>query len=136
MALVAIIPRHLRILGALIERRKVDMFGCIGWKGLLDDPESFTMDQIFRPLVERGLIEDMSSTEMGNAGSYFVRITPLGQFCYGIGYMLKEPRPTTELEIRKYISDVAPQKQRIEEAQDMIRSRNVAEDDNHVEGTA
>ena len=115
MALIAIIPRHLRILGALIERRKVDMFGCIGWKGLLDDPESFTMDQIFRPLVERGLIEDMSSTEMGNAGSYFVRITPLGQFCYGIGYMLKEPRIASELEIKKYISDVAPAKKAIPE---------------------
>jgi hypothetical protein len=121
MALVAIIPRHLRILGALIERRKVDMFGCIGWKGLLDDPESFTMDQIFRPLVERGLIEDMSSTEMGNAGSYFVRITPLGQFCYCIGYMLKEPRVASELEIKKYISDVAPMPKVPQEAFDVIK---------------
>ena len=142
MALIAIIPRHLRILGALIERRKVDMFGCIGWRGLLDDPESFTMEQIFRPLVERGLIEDMSNTEMGGAGSYFVRITPLGQFCYGIGYMIKDARVTTELEIQKYISgtptrfeEIEPPKQRIEEAQAMIRSRNVAEDEN-VEGTA
>ena len=104
MALIPIIPRHLRILGALIARRKVDMFGCIGWKGLLDDPETFTMDEIFRPLVVRGLIEDMSATQLGNAGSYFVRITPLGQFCYGIGYMLKDARPTTEAEIKKYIS--------------------------------
>ena len=135
MALVPIIPRHLRILQRLIEQRKIDQFGCIGWRGLLDDPETFTMDQLFKPLVDRGLIEDLSQTEMGQGGTFFVRITPLGQFCYGIGYMLKEPRPTTELEIRKYIADVAPPKQRIEEAQAMIRSRNVAEDEN-VEGTA
>ena len=135
MALVPIIPRHLRILQRLIEQRKIDQFGCIGWRGLLDDPETFTMDQLFKPLVDRGLIEDLSQTEMGRGGTLFVRITPLGQFCYGIGYMLKEPRPTTELEIRKYIADVAPPKQRIEEAQAMIRSRNVAEDEN-VEGTA
>ena len=110
MALVSIIPRHLRILQRLIEQRKIDQYGCIGWRGLLDDPETFTMDQLFKPLVDRGLIEDLSQTEMGQGGTFFVRITPLGQFCYGIGYMLKEPRPTTELEIRKYIADVAPPK--------------------------
>jgi hypothetical protein len=134
MALIPIIPRHLRVLGRLIEQRRTDQYGCIGWRGLLDDPETFTMDQIFKPLVERGLIEDLSQTPLGHGGTYFVRITPLGQFCYGIGYMIKDARPTTEAEIRKYISDVAPQKRRIEEAQDMIRSRNIAED--HVEGTA
>lgn len=105
MALIAIIPRHLRILGALIAQRKVDMFGCIGWKGLLDNPETFTMDEIFRPLVVRGLIEDMTLT-MGNGGTYFVRITPLGQFCYGIGYMIKDQRVATEAEIKKYITDM------------------------------
>jgi hypothetical protein len=125
MALIPIIPRHLRILAALIERRKVDMFGCIGWKGLLDDPEMFTMDEIFRPLVVRGLIEDMCGTEMGNAGTYFVRITPLGQFCYGIGYMLKDARPTTEAEIQKYISGTPT---RFEEIP--------AQTNDHVEGIA
>lgn len=110
MALIPIIPRHLRVLGALIERRRIDQFGCIGWKGLLDDPETFTMDQIFKPLVERGLIEDMTQT-MGNGGTYFVRITPLGQFCYGIGYMIKDARPTTEAEIKKYITTPAKPEQ-------------------------
>lgn len=108
MALVPIIPRHLRILQRLMEQRKTDQYGCIGWRGLLDDPETFTMDQLFKPLQDRGLIEDLSQTEMGHGGTYFVRITPLGAFCFGIGYMLKDARPTTELEIRKYISDVAP----------------------------
>lgn len=122
MALIAIIPRHLRILGRLIEIRRTDQYGCIGWRGLLDDPETFTMDQLFKPLVERGLIEDLSSTPMGHAGTYFVRITPLGQFCYGIGYMIKDARPTTELEIQKYISGTPT---RFEEIQD-----------GHIEGTA
>lgn len=107
MGLVAIIPRHLRILGALIERRRIDQFGCIGWKGLLDDPETFTTNQIFTPLLERGLIEDMTET-MGAGGKYFVRITPLGQFCYGIGYMLRDARATTEAEIQKYILPPPP----------------------------
>lgn len=107
MSLIPIIPRHLRILAELIERRKVDQYGCIGWRGLMDNPEVFTMDQLFTPLLKRGLIEDLSKTPMGNGGAYFVRITPLGQFCYGIGYMIKEPRESTELEIRKYIADVA-----------------------------
>ena len=110
MALIPIIPRHLRILGSLIERRRTDQYGCIGWKALLDDPETFTMDQIFKPLLERGLIEDMTQT-MGNGGTYFVRITPLGQFCYGIGYMLKDARPTTEAEIKKYITTPAKPEQ-------------------------
>jgi hypothetical protein len=110
MGLIAIIPRHQRILARLIEQRKADRYGCIGWRGLLDDPETFTMDQLFKPLMDRGLIEDLTQTELGRGGSCFVRITPLGSFCYGIGYMLKDARPTTELEIRKYISDVAPQK--------------------------
>lgn len=122
MALIAIIPRHLRILGRLIEIRRTDQYGCIGWRGLLDDPETFTMDQLFKPLIERGLIEDLSSTPMGHAGTYFVRITPLGQFCYGIGYMIKDARVTTELEIQKYISGTPT---RFEEIQD-----------GHIEGTA
>lgn len=120
MSLIPIIPRHLRVLGRLIEQRRIDTYGCIGWKGLLDDPETFTMDQIFKPLTDRGLIEDMTLT-MGNGGTYFVRITPLGQFCYGIGYMLRDARPTTEQEIRKYIADVAPAPPQL---------------DQHVQGTA
>lgn len=99
-----IIPRHLRILGTLIARRKIDQFGGIGWRGLLDEPETFTMDELFKPLLERGLIEDLSRTEMGNGGAYFVRITPLGQFCYGLGYMLRDARVATELELNKYIA--------------------------------
>ena len=126
MALISIIPRHLRILGRLVDQRRVDRYGCIGWRGLLDDPEAFTMDQLFKPLMERGLIEDLSQTELGKGGTHFVRITPLGAFCYGIGYMLKDARPTTELEIRKYISDVAPK----------FESQRQAIEHEHVEGTA
>jgi hypothetical protein len=140
MALIAIIPRHLRILGALIERRKIDQFGAIGWRGLMDDPETFTMDQLFKPLRDRGLVEDLSA-EMGNGGTYFVRITKLGQFCYGIGYMLKDPRPTTEAEIRKYITEL-PRPSTFtgntiaEVADKMLDSQRKAIEHDHVEGLA
>jgi hypothetical protein len=97
-----IMPRHQRILGALEMRRHVDMFGGIGWKGLLDDEEVFDFDVLFQPLIDRGLIEDLSDTEMGPAGRYFVRITPLGRICNGIGLMLRAPRVTSEAELHKF----------------------------------
>lgn len=105
-----IIPRHQRLLAKLEEQRRVDQFGGIGWRGLMDEEEPFTIDQLFKPLMERGLVEDLSQTEIGNAGIYFVRITKLGMICLRLGMMLKEPRPTTEKEIAKYIGVEPPAK--------------------------
>ena len=97
-----IIPRHHRLLTRLVEQKKVDRLGCIGWRGLMDEEESFTVDQLFLPLAERGLIENLSQTELGNAGVHFVRITPMGEHCLGLGYMLRDPREMTGYELTQF----------------------------------
>jgi hypothetical protein len=89
---VPIIPRHIRLLERLVEQKKIDKFGCIGWRGLMDENESFTIDQLFKPLTDRGLVEDLRNSELGAPGIYFVHITPLGEHCLGLGYMLKAAR--------------------------------------------
>jgi hypothetical protein len=99
-----IIPRHIRLLERLHDQLKADQYGGIGWRGLMDENEPFTIDQLFKPLMERGMVEDLSKTDLGKAGVYFVRITPLGLKCLHLGVMLKEQRVTTEQEIAKYIT--------------------------------
>jgi hypothetical protein len=99
-----IIPRHRRLLERLAEQLKKDRYGAIGWRGLMDEDEPFTVDQLFKPLQERGLVEDLTATDLGKAGVYFVHITPLGLRCLGMGLMLKEPRIVSEKEMNKYIS--------------------------------
>jgi hypothetical protein len=101
-----IIPRHRRALEQLREQKKRDALGGIGWAALRDEEDTFTLEQICAPLLERGLIEDLTGTEMGSNGKFFVRITPLGLLCLGMGYMLKVPRVTTEAEIKKYIEEL------------------------------
>ena len=103
-----IIPRHQRLLERLAEQIRIDRYGAIGWKGLLDEGETFTIDELFKPLVERGLVEDLSHTDLGKAGIYFVHITPIGLRCLDLGMMLKEPRFTTEKEMTKIIGPPTP----------------------------
>ena len=97
---IPIIPRHQRLLTRLIEQFKIDPYGSIGWKGLLDEDEPFTVDQLFKPLVDRGLVEDLTR-EMGRSGIYFVHITKAGIICHGMGMMLKEPRHLKPHEVRE-----------------------------------
>jgi hypothetical protein len=92
-------PRHQRALEMLREQRTRDPLGAIGAGALRDEDDPFTLEQIANPLWERGLIEDLTGTEMETAGRYFVRITPLGLVCLGLGYMLREPRKATEHEM-------------------------------------
>jgi hypothetical protein len=99
-----IIPRHQRLLSDLVAVRNRDVFGGIGWAALLDEDEQFTIDQLFKPLRDRGLIEDLTGTELGERGAMFVRITPVGQKCLGLGWMLKEPRPMHDGEVKKYLA--------------------------------
>jgi hypothetical protein len=101
-----IIPRHTRLLQRLVEQKKNDKYGMIGWRGLMDAEEPYTIDQLFKPLLERGLVEDLSKTEMGGPGIYFVRITPMGEHCLSLGYMLKAPRPMNAADLKTLPAEV------------------------------
>jgi hypothetical protein len=85
-------PRHRRALEMLVEQKKRDSLGGIGIAALHDEDDVFTLEQITEPLMERGLIEDLTWTDLEAAGKYFVRITPLGDVCLAFGQMLREPR--------------------------------------------
>ena len=99
-AFMPIIPRHQKALSLLRDQKQKDILGGIGWNALREKGEPFTLEQIAAPLLDRGLIEDLTATELGNGGKFFVRITPLGLYCLGLGYMLKNPRITTETEMK------------------------------------
>lgn len=96
-------PRHKRALEmlAIIARQpNRDIHGAIGVAALRDEDEPFTLEQIVQPLWDRGLIEDLTETELGSGGKYFVRITKLGEMCLSMGYMPREPRKTTDGEMK------------------------------------
>jgi hypothetical protein len=95
-----IIPRHLRVLQELAAQKKKDQLGGIGWGALRDEDDPLTYQQLFIPLIERGLIEDLTGTELGTAGKYFVRLTPLGSVCLSMGVMLRAPRPADAAELK------------------------------------
>lgn len=101
-------PRHRRALEMLLVQRHHDAFGGIGIGAMRDDDEPFTLEQIVEPLMVRGLIEDLTWTDLREDGKYFVRLTKLGEFCLGVGYMLREPRLTSEAEMRKYAAELPP----------------------------
>jgi hypothetical protein len=88
-------PRHRRALEMLMEQTKRDPLGAIGRGALRDEDDPFTLEQIVSPLWDRGLIEDLTWTDLGEGGKYFVRITKLGKICLGLGYMLRETRKPT-----------------------------------------
>lgn len=105
-----LIPRHrraLEMLAGIALDAKRDIFGCIGFPALRDQDDVFTLEQIVDPLLVRGLIEDLTGTEMQESGKYFVRITPLGSFCLGLGLMLRDARKSTPEEMKKYLTPEA-----------------------------
>ena len=107
---IEILPRHrraLEMLASIALDAKRDILGCIGFLALRDEGDQFTLEQIAEPLLVRGLIEDLSGTEMGDSGKYFVRITPLGAFCLGVGLMLRDSRKSTVAEMKKYLTPEA-----------------------------
>jgi hypothetical protein len=103
---IVIPPRHRRALEMLREQKQRDLLGSIGRGALRDEDDPFTLEQIAEPLLQRGLIEDLTWTDLGAGGKYFVRITRLGEICLGLGYMLRETRKTT-LEEMKLLSATA-----------------------------
>lgn len=103
-------PRHRRALELLLKEKKkcISGFGEIGTGALRDEDEPFTLEQIVGPLEERGLIEDLTWTDLGDAGKYFSRITPLGEFCLGLGYMLRAPSKIGMEELKKFTGELPP----------------------------
>ena len=97
---IAIMPRHQRLLADLYEQRKYDPFGGIGWRGLMDEDELFTPEQLFNPLIARGLIEDLQEAQQRESGRYFVHITALGILCMNFGRMLRDPRKPNSNELK------------------------------------
>jgi hypothetical protein len=98
---IAIMPRHQRLLADLYVQRKYDLFGGIGWRALMDEEEQFTPEQLFSPLLERGLIEDLTEVHKMETGKYFVHITALGIACMNFGKMLREPRKPDNHEMKQ-----------------------------------
>jgi hypothetical protein len=130
-----ILPRHMRLLERLIEQQKKDLHGGIGWRGLIEGDDDWTMDDLFVPLLERGLIEDLTSTpDFGpKAGKYFVRITPVGKMCAAFGWMLKDRHKATEKEFQKFSAELAkPEPQPLK----IVNNPPTAEHREHVIGTA
>ena len=93
-------PRYIQALQMLVEQKKKDAFGGIGVGALREEDEPLTLEQIVSPLWERGLVEDLTETELGPAGRYFVRITALGVACLHLGVMLRDPRKAADAEIQ------------------------------------
>jgi hypothetical protein len=112
---IVIIPRHLRVLKELTTQKPKDLYGAIGWGALRDEDDAFSYGQLFGPLMERGLIEDLTATEMGSAGKHFVRITPLGSVCMNLGLMLRDPRKLTVEELKT----LAPPERKVSERPDI-----------------
>jgi hypothetical protein len=100
-------PRHKQALALLVEQKKRDHLGGIGVGALREEDEAYTLAQIVEPLAVRGLIEDLTKTPLGPGGKYFVRITPLGEYCLNVGHMMREARPSTIAEMKKYASEDA-----------------------------
>lgn len=93
-------PRHQRALEMLVDQKHRDRFGGIGVGAMREEDDVLTLEQIVEPLAARGLVEDLTQTEMGESGRFFVRITRLGELCLSLGGMLREQRKMTEDERR------------------------------------
>jgi hypothetical protein len=104
---IKIMPRHNQALAVLIAQKVKDAFGGIGIGALHDEGDDMTLAEIVTPLADRGLIENLTKTELGDRGRYFVRITPLGEYCYAKGYMLKAAHIGTIQEMQKYATELS-----------------------------
>jgi hypothetical protein len=93
-------PRYQRALEMLRAQRLRDNLGAIGKGAMRDEDDVLTLEQIVDPLWERGLIEDLTWTDLKEGGKYFVRLTQLGDICLSLGYMLREPRKVTLAEMK------------------------------------
>jgi hypothetical protein len=93
-------PRYQRALEMLRAQRLHDPLGAIGKGAMRDEDDTLTLEQIVEPLFDRGLIEDLTWTDHGERGKYFVRLTQLGDICLSLGYMLRETRKVTLAEMR------------------------------------
>lgn len=99
------------VLSRLIEQKKKDWTGAMGWGFPVENPALYapgiilyrTLEELWRPLIVRGLVEDLRMV-MPDRGKFFVRITLLGERCTKLGVMLAEPRILTTQEMEFQIS--------------------------------
>lgn len=84
-----IIPRHLRLLEFLRQRLTVDFVGGVGWGGCRDQHEALNDEQLFSPLIIRGMVRDCT-LELGVMGRHFVKVTAFGLACLSYGLMPTE----------------------------------------------
>jgi hypothetical protein len=124
---IAIMPRHQRLLTDLWEQRKFDPFGGIGWRGLMDDDEMFTPEQLFEPLIERGLIEDLQEAHQSESGKFFVHITALGIMCMNFGRMLREPRKPSTNELKQITAEAKQDHEQRPQQTKTIEAGNAAQ---------
>jgi hypothetical protein len=98
-------PRHRRALEMLADKKKCDTLGGIGVGAIRDEDDVFTLEQIVTPLWERGLVEDLTETELGASGRFFIRLTRTGEICLALGVMLRDSRKITVAELTELSTD-------------------------------
>jgi hypothetical protein len=114
----------------LVEQKKHDTLGGIGTGALRDEDEPFTLEQIIGPLWERGLIEDLTWTDLREGGKYFIRITPVGELCLGLGLMPRAPRKTSPQEIKKFTTADAEEQTKVADSLSLPRKGSNPHDPN------
>lgn len=88
---------HMLTLKILMDQRKVDPYGAIGWMGAVPEDIKGVIDPslLFVPLLDRKLVTDCSEQMGEGSGKHFVRITDLGAICFVFGYMTRAAVPVT-----------------------------------------
>jgi hypothetical protein len=91
---------HQRVLDRLIEQRKIDTYGGIGWMAPLEEFRTVvTVEAFYQPLLQRCMVEDCQSAMNHPSGKFFVRITDLGVKCDALGMMMKQPLPASSYDL-------------------------------------
>lgn len=106
---MVIIPPHRRVLERLLAQKLVDALGMLGKAAVRGDNDVLTLAELTQPLLDRGMIEDLTKTEMGASGRLFLRITRIGELCLDMGVMLRDARCFT-IEELSGLAEKAPAK--------------------------
>lgn len=101
-----------RLLARLIEQKRADPYGAIGWRFPYTEwPEEAageTVETLWGGLLGRRLVEDLSGV-MGQPGVYFVRITALGEACAALGRMSIDGRAVSSATMKALAKEMEEQ---------------------------